>query len=90
MTLELPRWLLADRLTLGLVVAAAVALETAVARYPGLPQGPGPGPATVKPDMVTLAPLFTSTTLFFPLASGTRTVGAWMIALPLPARVRWW
>jgi hypothetical protein len=40
-TLELPRWLLAERLTLGLIVAAAAVLEAAIARYPGLPQGPG-------------------------------------------------
>lgn len=41
MTVELPRWLLAERLTLGLVAAGALALEATLARYPGLPQGPG-------------------------------------------------
>jgi len=40
-TLELPRWLLAERLTLALVAAGAVAVEATLARYPGLPQGPG-------------------------------------------------
>jgi hypothetical protein len=38
---ELPRWLLAERLTIGLVAAGALALEATIARYPGLPQGPG-------------------------------------------------
>ena len=41
MTLELPRWLLAERLTVALVAAGAVAVEATLARYPGLPQGPG-------------------------------------------------
>ena len=41
MTLDLPRWLLAERLTLALVAACALGVEAAVARYPGLPQGPG-------------------------------------------------
>jgi len=40
-TLELPRWLLAERLTLALVAACALAVEAALSRYPGLPQGPG-------------------------------------------------
>jgi hypothetical protein len=40
-TVELPRRLLAERLTLGLVVACALGLEATLARYPGLPQGPG-------------------------------------------------
>ena len=41
MTLELPRWLLAERLTLALIASGALAVEATLARYPGLPQGPG-------------------------------------------------
>jgi hypothetical protein len=41
MTVELPRWALADRLTLLLGAAAAVALEVALSRYPGVLPGFG-------------------------------------------------
>jgi hypothetical protein len=40
-TLELPRWPLADLLSLGLVVAAAVVVEAVAARHPGVPAGLG-------------------------------------------------
>jgi len=41
MTVELPRWPLADRLALALCVAAGIALETVLARHPGAPAGIG-------------------------------------------------
>ena len=41
MTVELPRWALADRLALLLGVAAGIALEVALSRYPGVPAGLG-------------------------------------------------
>ena len=41
MTVELPRWALADRLALLLGVAAGLALEVALSRYPGAPTGLG-------------------------------------------------
>jgi len=67
MTLELPRWLMADLLSLGLIACGGVALELTVARYPGLPQGPGVLAAAalalwqwrrgrVRPRVLVLAP----------------------------------
>jgi hypothetical protein len=41
MTVELPRWALADRLALLLGVAAGIALEAVLSRYPGAPAGLG-------------------------------------------------
>jgi len=41
MTVELPRWALADRLALLLGVAAGIAVEVALSRYPGAPAGLG-------------------------------------------------
>jgi hypothetical protein len=41
MTVDLPARLLADRLTLALAVASALAVEMTLARHPGLPPGPG-------------------------------------------------
>lgn len=41
MTVELPRRLLADRVSLGLIVAAGIALEATLTRHPGLPSGCG-------------------------------------------------
>ena len=41
MTVELPASLLADRLTVALAVACAIAIEATLARHPGLPWGPG-------------------------------------------------
>ena len=41
MTVELPRWALADRLTLLLGAAASLALEVALSRHPGVPPGLG-------------------------------------------------
>jgi hypothetical protein len=38
---ELPRWLLADRLSLGLACATAPVIELVVARHPGAPTGVG-------------------------------------------------
>ena len=40
-TVELPRWLLADRLSLGLACATAPVIEGVLARYPGVPSGAG-------------------------------------------------
>jgi hypothetical protein len=40
-TVELPRWPLADRLSLALVVAAAVVIEAVAVRHPGAPAGVG-------------------------------------------------
>jgi hypothetical protein len=40
-TVELPRWPLADRLSLALVVAAAVVIEAVAVRHPGAPVGAG-------------------------------------------------
>jgi len=41
MTVELPARLLADRLSVALAVACALAIEAMLARHPGLPPGPG-------------------------------------------------
>ena len=41
MTVELPRWALADRLALGLIVAAGVVLEVVLANLAGAPRGIG-------------------------------------------------
>ena len=41
LTVELPARLLADRLSIALVVACAFAIEATLARHPGLPAGPG-------------------------------------------------
>ena len=41
MTVELPARLLADRLSVVLAVACALAIEAMLARHPGLPPGPG-------------------------------------------------
>jgi hypothetical protein len=41
MTVELPRRLLADRVSLVLIVAAGIAVEATLTRYPGLPVGCG-------------------------------------------------
>jgi hypothetical protein len=41
MIVELPRWALADRLTLLLGAAAGLALEVALSRHPGAPVGLG-------------------------------------------------
>jgi hypothetical protein len=40
-TLELPRWLLAERLAFGLILAGALVTEVVLVRYPALRQGPG-------------------------------------------------
>jgi hypothetical protein len=40
-TVELPRWLLADRLSLGLAGATAPVVEAVLARHPGAPGGLG-------------------------------------------------
>jgi hypothetical protein len=40
-TVELPRWLLADRLSLGLACATAPVVELVLARHPGTPVGAG-------------------------------------------------
>ena len=47
MTVELPRWPLADRLSLALVVAAAVVIEAVALRHPGAPPGVGVSGATL-------------------------------------------
>ena len=41
MTVELPARLLADRLSVMLAVACAIAIEATLARHPGLPSGAG-------------------------------------------------
>jgi hypothetical protein len=41
MTVELPARLLADRLSVALAVACAVAIESTLARHPGMPLGAG-------------------------------------------------
>ena len=41
MTVELPARLLADRLSVALAVACAIAIEATLARHPGLPSGAG-------------------------------------------------
>jgi hypothetical protein len=41
LTVELPRWLLADRLSLGLACATAPVIELVLARHPGAPTGVG-------------------------------------------------
>jgi hypothetical protein len=40
-TVELPRWLLAERLSLGLACATAPVVEGVLARHPGAPAGVG-------------------------------------------------
>lgn len=40
-TVELPRWLLAERLSLGLACAVAPVTELVLARHPGAPAGVG-------------------------------------------------
>jgi hypothetical protein len=40
-TVELPRWLLADRLSVGLACATAPVVELVLARHPGAPVGVG-------------------------------------------------
>lgn len=40
-TVELPRWLLAERLSLGLACAVAPVVEAVLARHPGAPAGAG-------------------------------------------------
>ena len=66
-TVELPRWPLVDRLSLALVVAAAVVIEAVAARYPGAPAGLGVAAATLlasglwlqrrrRPQMLEFAP----------------------------------
>ena len=40
-TVELPRWLLAERLSLGLACATAPVVEAVLARHPGAPAGAG-------------------------------------------------
>jgi len=40
-TVELPRWLLAERLSLGLACATAPVVELVLARHPGAPAGVG-------------------------------------------------
>jgi hypothetical protein len=47
MIVELPRWPLADRLTLALGLAAGLVLEAVLARYPGAPAGIGAAAAVV-------------------------------------------
>jgi hypothetical protein len=67
LTVELPRWPLVDRLSLALVVAAAVVIEAVAARYPGAPAGLGVAAATLlasglwlqrrrRPQMLEFAP----------------------------------
>ena len=41
LTVELPRWLLAERLSLGLACATAPVVEGVLARHPGAPVGAG-------------------------------------------------
>jgi hypothetical protein len=41
MTVDLPARLLADRLSIALAVACAIAIEATLARHPGLPSGAG-------------------------------------------------
>jgi hypothetical protein len=40
-TVDLPRWLLAERLSLGLACATAPVVEAVLARHPGAPTGAG-------------------------------------------------
>lgn len=40
-TVELPRWLLADRLTAALLLAVVLVIEAVAARHPGAPRGLG-------------------------------------------------
>jgi len=47
MIVELPRWPLADRLTLALGLAAGLVLEAVLARYPGAPVGIGAASSAV-------------------------------------------
>jgi hypothetical protein len=47
MIVELPRWPLADRLTLVLGLAVGLVLEAVLARYPGAPAGIGAAAAAV-------------------------------------------
>lgn len=46
-TVELPRWPLADRLTVGLLLAVALVVEAVAARHPGVPGGLGVAAAAV-------------------------------------------
>lgn len=47
MTVELPRWPLADRLTVALLLAVALVVEAVAARHPGAPWGLGVAAAGV-------------------------------------------
>jgi len=47
MIVELPRWPLADRLTLALGLSAGLVLEAVLSRYPGAPAGIGGAAAAV-------------------------------------------
>ena len=51
-------------------------------------QGPGPGPATAKWLIRTLAPLLISTMFRNPWLSGTSTAGAEIVLAPEPVPVR--
>ena len=75
-TVELPRWLLAERLSLGLACATAPVVEGVLARHPGAPFGVGLAVAALLVAGVWLQRRLRPRSLVLPAGPGSRLLGS--------------
>jgi hypothetical protein len=78
-TVELPRWLLAERLSLGLACAAAPVVEGVLARHPGAPAGAGLAVAALLVAGVLLQWRRRPRSLALPAGPGSRVLGSSLV-----------
>ena len=75
-TVELPRWLLAERLSLGLACATAPVVEAVLARHPGAPAGAGLAVAALLVAGVWFQRRRRPRSLALPAGPGSRLLGS--------------
>ena len=81
-TVELPRWLLAERLSLGLACATAPVVEAVLARHPGAPAGVGLAVAALLVAGAWIQQRHRPRSLVLQATTGSRLLGSSLV-------VRW-